>query len=150
MIPIYIGLGVAFAWLLILTFFVYKSTHHYKKLTSRTKGDSIDRILDSLLDDSNLQKKDITMIHDAVKKLEEEKHGYFQKFGYVKFNPFNDRVAGEQSFVIALMDNKGNGLVKTFMYTRDGVRVYVKPIVEGKSPDYELSQEEKDAIKNAS
>lgn len=150
MIPVYIALVGGLVWLLVLSFFVYKSTHHYKKLTSRTKSESIDRILDTLLDESNLQKKDITMIHNAVKQLEEEKHTYFQKFGYVKFNPFNDRVAGEQSFVIALLDNKGNGLVKTFMYTRDGVRVYVKPIVEGKSPDYELSQEEKDAIKSAS
>lgn len=150
MTPIYIALGILAIWLSILTFLLLKATRHYKKLSTRTKAESIDLILDRLLDQTDLHKKDIKSIHESVKELHEAKHSYFQKFGYVKFNPFGDRVGGEQSFVIALLDNRGNGLVKTFMYTRDGVRVYVKPVKDGSSNEYELSQEEKEAIKKAS
>ena len=119
-------------------------------LTTRTKAGSIDQILEKLLHDSSASQKNIKVMESALRELDEDRHSYIQKYGYEKFNPIGDRVGGEQSFVIALLDNKGNGFVKTFMYTRDGVRVYVKPLKEGKSVDYELSQEEVEAIKSAS
>lgn len=150
MTPLYVALGIVFLWLLILTILLVRTVRHYKKLTTRTKDGSIDDILESLLNRHDLFAKDIEVITKAVDELDKARHGYYQKLGYVKFNPFNDRVAGEQSFVIALLDNKNNGLVKTFMYTRDGVRVYVKPIKEGKAQEFELSEEEKEAIRKAS
>lgn len=137
-------------WLIILSVLVAKWIRHYKKLTAASRADSLDKILDALMDQSSLHGKDIELIQKAVNQLDVDRHSYLQRFGYVKFNPFNDRVGGDQSFVIALLDNRGNGLVKTFMYTRDGVRVYVKPVKDGKSDEYELSDEEKEAIKNAS
>ena len=147
---IYIVLAVVVMWLAVLSVLLYRAIRHYRKLSTRAKSESIDRVLDRLLDQANLHKKDITKLHGSVQKLDKERHSYIQKFGYVPFNPFGDRIGGEQSFVVALLDNKGNGFVKTFMYTRDGVRVYVKPIRDGKSNDYELSKEEMEAIKNAS
>lgn len=148
--PVYISVGILFIWVVILTFMLLKAIGHYKKLTAATHQESLDRILEALMSQGTQQSKDIDVLRDAVQTLDADRHSYLQKFGYVKFNPFNDRVGGEQSFVIALLDNKKNGLVKTFMYTRDGVRVYVKPIKEGKSEDYELSKEEQEAIIRAS
>lgn len=123
---------------------------HYKGLTTRTKTGSIDDVLEALLHQGTNAGKNIDALKKSVDELDAARHSYFQKFGFVKFNPFNDRVAGDQSFVIALLDNKQNGFVKTFLYTRDGVRVYAKPIKDGKSKDFELSQEENEAIKKAS
>ncbi len=150
MIYIYVGFGVVVVWLAVLSFFLLRSTQHYKRLTKGSQAGSIDQILDKILEKNDIHAKDIKTLNDALQKLDEDRHSYMQRFGYVKFNPFNDRVGGDQSFVIALLDNKQNGFVKTCMYTRDGVRVYVKPIKGGKSLDYELSQEEKEAIKKAS
>lgn len=150
MVLLYIILGSICVWLIILSVLVAKWIRHYKKLTAASRADSLDKILDALMDQSSLHGKDIELIQKAVNQLDVDRHSYLQRFGYVKFNPFNDRVGGDQSFVIALLDNRGNGLVKTFMYTRDGVRVYVKPVKDGKSDEYELSDEEKEAIKNAS
>jgi hypothetical protein len=148
--PVYAALGALLLWLLLLTFFLIKTTRHYKRLTQATHKDTLDSMLNALLDQGKSQNKDIEILKNAVQELDAARHTYFQRFGYVKFNPFEDRVGGEQSFVIALLDNKKNGLVKTFMYTRDGVRVYVKPIKDGKCDDYELSHEEQEAIRNAS
>lgn len=62
----------------------------------------------------------------------------------VRFNPFND-AGGNQSFSMALLDRDGNGAVVSSLYSRDGVRVYGKPIIAGESK-YPLSEEEAQAI----
>ncbi len=70
-----------------------------------------------------------------------------QKVGVVRFNPFRD-TGGDQSFVIALLDSQNNGLVLSSLYTREGTRVYTKPIEIGTSK-YHLTKEEEQAIKEA-
>lgn len=70
-----------------------------------------------------------------------------QKVGVVRFNPFKE-TGGDQSFSIALLDSQDNGLVISSLYTREGTRVYCKPIEEGKSK-YNLSKEEEMAIEQA-
>ena len=79
-----------------------------------------------------------------VKKMAEIS---LQKVGVVRFNPFKD-MGGDQSFSIALLDSGNNGLVVSSIYSRDGNRVYTKPIKNGDS-EYQLSDEEKEAIKKA-
>jgi len=69
------------------------------------------------------------------------------RVGVVRFNPFKD-TGGDQSFVIALLNSNNNGLVLSSLYTREGTRVYTKPIENGNSI-YNLSDEEKEAIKKA-
>lgn len=70
------------------------------------------------------------------------------KIGLVRFNPFKD-VGGDQSFSLALLNGKNDGLVITSLYTREGTRVYAKSIAKGASEKYQLSQEEEKAIKIA-
>lgn len=69
------------------------------------------------------------------------------KVGVVRFNPFKD-TGGDQSFAIALLDSKNNGIIFSSLYGREGTRVYSKPIVNGDST-YNLSEEEREAIKKA-
>jgi hypothetical protein len=70
-----------------------------------------------------------------------------QKVGVVRYNPFND-VGGDQSFSIALLDANNTGFVITSLYSREGTRVFAKPIKAGKS-EYPLSEEEEEAIARA-
>lgn len=70
-----------------------------------------------------------------------------QKVGVVRFNPFKD-TGGDQSFVIALLDNFDSGVVISSLHTREGTRIYSKPIEKGKSK-YQLSEEEQMAIERA-
>ena len=64
-----------------------------------------------------------------------------------RFNPFSE-IGGDQSFAFALLDGKNNGFVVTSFYTKEGNRVYGKPIKNGKS-QYALSQEELKAVEIA-
>ena len=82
-----------------------------------------------------------------IKSLQDTCEIAIQKVGVVRFNPFND-MGGNQSFVIAMLDNKNNGFVISSLFVKDGSRVYSKSVKDGKS-DNSLSNEEKDAIKRA-
>jgi len=70
------------------------------------------------------------------------------KVGIVRFNPFRD-VGGDQSFAVALLNGKNNGLTISSLYSREGTRIYCKNIIDGQSEKYPLTDEEKEAIKIA-
>jgi hypothetical protein len=65
----------------------------------------------------------------------------------VRFDAFQD-TAGQQSFAVALLDNRGNGVVITSLFGRSESRCYAKPVVKGESP-FPLSDEERAAIRQA-
>jgi len=70
-----------------------------------------------------------------------------QHIGVVRFNPFSDK-GGDQSFVMAILDDHADGAVISALHSRVDVRVYAKPVVGGQST-YTLTSEEKDAIARA-
>ena len=72
-----------------------------------------------------------------------------QGIATVRFNPFKGTGSGgNQSFATAFINEHGNGVVISSLYSRDRVSVYAKPIEKYKS-EFELTSEEKDAIKKA-
>jgi hypothetical protein len=70
-----------------------------------------------------------------------------QHVGVVRFNPFQDK-GGDQSFVVAILDNHTDGAVITSITSRVDTRIYAKPVVGGQST-YNLTNEEKEAIARA-
>lgn len=82
-----------------------------------------------------------------IKNLENTIETTIQKIAVVRFNPFND-MGGNQSFVIALLDQKNNGFVISSLFIKEGNRVYTKAVTAGKS-DHTLSKEEVEAINRA-
>ncbi|MDD5145491.1 MAG: DUF4446 family protein [Candidatus Pacebacteria bacterium] len=86
-------------------------------------------------------------VSGELESLKKESKFMAQKFGVIRFNPFKE-VGGDQSFSIALLDATDSGFIITSHYTREGNRVYGKPIKNGKS-EYQLSEEEIKAIEMA-
>ncbi len=65
----------------------------------------------------------------------------------VRYNPFRDAgVGGLQSFSVATVDENGNGVVISNLYSREMTRVTAKEVREWKHTDQEFSPEELDAI----
>ncbi len=82
-----------------------------------------------------------------VSDLEAKTAQTLNKFGLVRFNPFDDTGA-DLSFSLALLNDNGDGIVLTSLWGRNEIRLYAKPIKALESR-YALSQEEKRAIELA-
>lgn len=66
----------------------------------------------------------------------------------VRFNPFKGTGGGSnQSFATAFVNEEGDGVVISTLYSRDHVSVFAKP-VKKHSSEYELSDEEKEALEH--
>jgi len=143
-----IGILVFALWNLVISIFVFRMVSHYNRLTFGVSTHSLKESLERILDAYTKNKKDIAGLSQAITKLEIEGAAHLQRIGIVRFNPFSD-TGGSQSFTIAILDQKDNGVVMTSLYARTGNRWYIKYIKAGAGQDVELSKEEKASIKNA-
>jgi hypothetical protein len=82
-----------------------------------------------------------------IKNLEEISLTTIRKTGIIRYNPFKE-MGGNQSFVIAMLDDKNNGFVLSSLFVKEGNRVYAKALKAGKA-EQTLSEEEKQAIAKA-
>ncbi len=136
--------AVAIVFLGIKIFFTSK---HIKNLFGDKNSESIEKILNDYVLKVKDFHSDIEEIKDFSHTLYEMAEKSIQKVGFVRFNPFGD-VGGDQSFSVAFLDFKNNGVVVTSLFGREGTRVYSKPIKDGASPNH-LAEEEKKAIEEA-
>jgi len=65
----------------------------------------------------------------------------------IRFNPFPDQ-GSNQSFAIGMLNEDGDGVVLSSLYSRERMSIFAKPILNKKS-EYELTAEEKGALKGA-
>jgi len=103
--------------------------------------------LDEILSQFKDLEKNFGKISEELENLKRENKFSIQRVGIIRFNPFKE-IGGDQSFSAALLDGNNDGIVITSLYTREGNRVYGKPIKAGLS-EYLLSEEEKKAIEMA-
>jgi len=92
-------------------------------------------------------KKQFQKISEELEIMKKENKFSVQKVGVLRYNPFFGQ-GGDQSFTVALLDANNDGVVMTSIYSREGNRIYAKPIKNSQS-EYALSAEEKKAIKKA-
>ncbi len=87
----------------------------------------------------NIQ-KDIAVIQAKLKKT-------IRGLETIRFNPFPDQ-GSNQSFAIGMLNEEGDGLVISSLYSRERMSVFAKPVKRGVS-EYELTFEEKEALQKA-
>jgi len=88
-------------------------------------------------------------IEEYLIKAEARIRRSVQGMSTVRFNPFKGNGSGgNQSFATALLNENGDGVVLSSLYSRERVSVYAKPVKKFSS-EYELTAEEKQAIKSA-
>ena len=84
--------------------------------------------------------KDIALMNAKLKKS-------IRGLNTIRFNPFPDQ-GSNQSFAIGMLNEEGDGLVISSLYSRERMSIFAKPVKKGKS-EYELSAEEKEALEKA-
>ena len=142
---IYLTITLIALWLLGVSLMVFGLWRHYKKLTKGAKGEDLRKIWEEHLEKAKRAESRINELGVDLEKLKKEGDEHFQKIGVVRFNPFNE-TGGNQSFAVALLDGRGNGVVLSNLHGRGLTRVYAKPIKDFGPSGFELSEEEKNAV----
>ena len=122
---------------------------HYHHLVSNTNKKRIEEILEELLEKNKKFSLQIDKLSKSLNETMSHSKLALRKVGLVSYNPF-ERMGGEQSFVLAILDEHNNGFIINFIYTREGLRSYIKTVKAGKGDHYQLSEEEIEAIKKSS
>ena len=99
--------------------------------------------LENKLEQSN---KKVNHAHEIIDSLVSQSKT-IKKSSLVRYNPFRDSgVGGLQSFSTASIDDNGDGVVITNLFSREMTRISAKKIANWQPVDQELSPEEKQSI----
>ncbi len=142
---IYIGLGII---IVILIIWIVRLEIKMSKLLvgkSKTLDESLD-ILKREIDILKVSKKEtennLSTIYSKLKKV-------ISGVNTVRFNPFKGTGGGgNQSFASAFVNDEGDGVVISSLYSREHVSIFSKPINKMNS-EYDLTDEENEALQKA-
>lgn len=145
---ILIVIALLIIWNCFLHFYIWQTNKKLKTFFAGKKASDLEGVLFEEIKRQKKSEEEIKKLITSAKDLEKMAKQSIQKVGLVRFNPFKD-TGGDQSFAIALLDAEDNGLIISSLYSREGTRIYSKPIVKGRST-YPLSKEETASLKTAS
>src|SRR3989338_10810683 len=125
-----LAVAVAFVWLGILTYSIWQQRNFLQSLFPRHKEREIRKKFEELLEEVKNFKGDLKGIDLDLDNLKKEGLLHISRFKLLRYNPYED-TGGDQSFSIALLDERGSGIVLTSLHARSGTRVFAKPVIEG-------------------
>ncbi len=135
-------------WVIVLTIMLISSKRFIAKVFGDSGKDDLKGILVEYLQRIGGLQIKVSELDKLLLDLCKTSKQHLSKMGIVRYNPFDD-TGGNQSFVLALLDNYDNGVVITGLYNRDQSRIYAKPVKAGKENGFEFSKEEIEAINSA-
>jgi len=146
-IAFFVLLGISFFFILLEVIWMVITEKRLKRFFLGKKAKDLEdtiSILESDIIKLNKAKdsieKEITQINTKIRKS-------VRGLETIRFNPFPDQ-GSNQSFAIGMLNEDGDGLVMSSLYSRERMSVFAKPIKGGIS-EYELSAEEKEALQKA-
>ncbi len=143
----YLLAGLAI-WVVLLSIFLARAIAHYRSLAKGENIKDLGKILERLASKQDFQQRQIAQIEEKLAGFYNLSLSHFTKHALIRFNPFEE-TGGDQSFVVALLDSKNNGIVFSSLHSRSGTRVYAKEIVGAKPTNHKFSKEEKEAVEKA-
>lgn len=112
---------------------------------AKTLEDSILSAKDNIEKLNTFQKEVVSHFTNVEKRLNRS----IQAVETLRFNPFKGTGdGGNQSFSTALLNQNGDGVVLSSLYSRDRISVFSKPITKFQS-SFELTEEEAEVLGNS-
>lgn len=149
MTPTTIFILILVGCIVILAILVIRLEYKMKRfLVSKSS-----RTIDDSLVDLNTRAKDLeafrTELETYLKTVEVRLRKSIQGVATIRFNPFKGTGSGgNQSFATSFINEEGDGVVLSSMYSREHVSIFSKPVKKHTS-EFELSEEEKDVLLEA-
>lgn len=146
-----IVMAVAIVVLLVLVILqsirIGRAVDGYRQLVRDSNGGSLDDVLQTHVARVEEVRGRLGEIDATQGQLEARTLASIQHIGLVRFNPFED-TGSDQSFALALLDERRDGVVISSLHGRTNTRLFAKP-VEGGTSSHALSDEEAQAIRVA-
>lgn len=108
-------------------------------------GKSLENLMLKNSEDIKEMDSEIQELYNISNQVHNLALSSIHKVGIIRFNPFGD-IGGDQSFSVAFLDGKNTGVVISSLHTKEGTRVYSKPIIKGEADKYVLTEEEKKVV----
>jgi hypothetical protein len=139
---LYIALGVSSIALVGVIYISVKINKFF-----RNGEKDIESLLTNILERTDHLNKENKEIEIAIKELFKKNSGSIRGVQSMRYNPFKDQ-GGNQSFSVALVDEGGNGVIFSSLYSRERNSFFLKPVAKGIT-EHELTGEEKTVLKKA-
>ena len=130
---LFLGEILLFGFVLFLYIRERRMATQLKVFFSGKNAQDLEHILTEQLAQTKELDQEIQELFEISNQLRELCLKSLHKTHVVRFNPFKE-VGGNQSFSIVLLDGKNSGIRLSSLHTREGTRVYAKPVVAG-NPD---------------
>lgn len=130
-----------------LILIILKLNSRITKLLQGKKAETLEDTLVHIIEEINRMNSVQKDTDKILKNLNTRVSGSITGVGIVRFNPFANS-GGNQSFAIALLNELGDGVIVSTLYSREKTSVYAKPVKKLKS-EYELTKEEAEALSKA-
>lgn len=131
-------------WFVLLVYLT-RQNRRIQALTRGMEGQNLEETLTAHMTKVEQTERRMDGLEQAVGVLQAQIPNCLQRVNLVRFDAFDD-VGGEQSFSLGLLNQRGDGIVMTGVYSRMDVRVYAKSIQNGKT-SHALSQEEERVLR---
>lgn len=131
----------------IVIFWMFRTEKRLKKFFMGKKAKDLEETIETL-------EKNIVELRSAKEKAEKEILAINRKLKKsirgletMRFNPFPDQ-GSNQSFAMSMLNEDGDGVVLSSLYSRERNSVFAKPVKAGRS-EYELTDEEREVLSKA-
>lgn len=144
--PLFISLIIMAVAILVLLGVVIFLWLKLKKFLVNVDSDTIVQSLDSVSSDLSELKSFRDELEKYLGGVEKRLRKSLRSVHTVRFNPWQGSGdGGNQSFATAFMNEEGDGVVISSLYSRDHVSVFGKPLKKHGS-EHSLSTEESEAV----
>ena len=133
-------IAIILCWILIIEI-------RLKRIFSGFKAKNMESLIDELTKKTKELEEERKKTELQITSIDKRLAQSIRNIETVRFNPF-PQVGGNQSFAMSLLNDEGNGVVISSLYSRDRTSLFAKPIKAGQS-EFELTKEEKNVLKKS-
>ncbi|MEI7765732.1 MAG: DUF4446 family protein [bacterium] len=142
-----IFLIATFLLFLVGAIWIIKTEKRLRRFFIGKKAKDLEDTIIILEEEISKLKKSKENIENDIKLINEKLKKSIRGLETIRFNPFPDQ-GSNQSFSIGMLNEEGDGVVLSSLYSRERMSIFAKPIKKGKS-EYELTEEEKESLEKA-
>lgn len=139
-----IPLGMALLLVLIYTVYLHRKLEHF---TRGESGASLEQVIKSCVDAVVEIEKKNELISKHALSLDTRVSHALRNAQTIRYKAFETN-GSNQSFSIALLNEKGSGVVITSLHSHERISTFAKPIEKYKST-YDLTEEELSVIEES-